>query len=239
MTAATQFLTPVLARLAWISLQACVIVGLILIVQAVLGDRLAPRWRYALWFLLAVRLAIPWAPASSLSVYNLFPRDLWFVQSTSAEARAPVAKAVPPSLGVGEGNSPVDLPSPTGEDAPGPRRQPLPWLLLAWAGGFGVFLAGTLFQAFRLSSSVRRRRAVTDQATLDLLEDCKELMCVRAWLAVVETAEVKGPALFGFIRQSCFCPRERFASWAPSGCGTFFCTNWRISSAATSPSTGS
>jgi len=55
------------------SVQACLLIALILTVQAALGDRLVPRWRYALWMLLLLRLGMPWLPESSISAYNLFP----------------------------------------------------------------------------------------------------------------------------------------------------------------------
>ena len=53
------------------SLQGAVLVCVILFVQVLFRRRLPGRWRYALWLLLVLRLAIPWAPESRLSVFNL------------------------------------------------------------------------------------------------------------------------------------------------------------------------
>jgi beta-lactamase regulating signal transducer with metallopeptidase domain len=47
------------AWVGWSSLQACLLIPLILIVQRVCGGHLAPRWRYALWGLLILRLVLP------------------------------------------------------------------------------------------------------------------------------------------------------------------------------------
>lgn len=61
--------------LAWLgraSLQASVLIVLILAARLLLRERLAPRWRHALWLLLVLRLLLPWSPPSRLSVYNLF-----------------------------------------------------------------------------------------------------------------------------------------------------------------------
>ncbi|UCE46494.1 MAG: hypothetical protein JSW47_12830, partial [Phycisphaerales bacterium] len=53
------------------TLQASIVVCLILLIQAALRNRLTARWHYALWMILVVRMALPWAPQSRFSIYNL------------------------------------------------------------------------------------------------------------------------------------------------------------------------
>ena len=53
--------------------QAAILVLLILVLQAALWRRLEARWHCALWLILAVRLALPWAPSSRLSLFNWIP----------------------------------------------------------------------------------------------------------------------------------------------------------------------
>ena len=55
------------------SAKAAVLVVVILAIQLILRGKLAPKWRYALWMLVAVQLVLPWAPESRLSLYNLTP----------------------------------------------------------------------------------------------------------------------------------------------------------------------
>ncbi len=55
------------------SLQGTVLIALILLLQFVLRDLLKPRWRHALWLVLVVRLLLPAAPQSALSIYSLLP----------------------------------------------------------------------------------------------------------------------------------------------------------------------
>ena len=90
--------------LAWLgrtSLQASVLICMILLAQAVLRHRLPPRWRTCLWLLLVLRLALPWSPASSLSVYNLLPApardDAVLVAALQSPDRsnAPLVQAAP------------------------------------------------------------------------------------------------------------------------------------------------
>lgn len=61
---------------AWVvrsSVQASVLICLILGVQILFRRRLAARWHYCLWLLVLVRMVMPWAPESALSVFNLIP----------------------------------------------------------------------------------------------------------------------------------------------------------------------
>jgi bla regulator protein BlaR1 len=53
------------------SWQASVLAILILTAQRLLGGRLNPRWRHALWLLVVVRLLLPALPESALSVFQL------------------------------------------------------------------------------------------------------------------------------------------------------------------------
>ena len=57
------------------SAEAVVLIGLILLIQKIAGQRISPRARHALWWLLVVRLLLPWLPQSTWSVYNLNPHQ--------------------------------------------------------------------------------------------------------------------------------------------------------------------
>src|SRR5512143_776640 len=53
------------------SLQASVLISLVLLLQGIVGRWLTPRLRYALSLLVLCRLLLPVAPSSSLSMENL------------------------------------------------------------------------------------------------------------------------------------------------------------------------
>src|ERR1035438_1189499 len=53
------------------SWQAGVLVLLVLIVQMLFRNKLSPAWRYGLWLLIVVRLMMPTAPQSDLSIFNV------------------------------------------------------------------------------------------------------------------------------------------------------------------------
>ncbi|HWJ02438.1 MAG TPA: M56 family metallopeptidase, partial [Verrucomicrobiae bacterium] len=54
------------------SLKASILVALILLIKLLFKDYLGARVQYLLWFVVVIRLIMPWAPESAFSVYNLF-----------------------------------------------------------------------------------------------------------------------------------------------------------------------
>ncbi len=61
-------------ELAWLwraSWQAAVLALLVVLCQIVFRKQLAPRWRFALWWIVVLRLLLPVVPSSAWSVFNL------------------------------------------------------------------------------------------------------------------------------------------------------------------------
>lgn len=48
-----------------------VVAGIIILIKALFKNRFNAVWHYYIWFLLIIRLIIPYAPESSLSIFNL------------------------------------------------------------------------------------------------------------------------------------------------------------------------
>jgi bla regulator protein BlaR1 len=82
------------------TLQGSLLVCLILLVKVILRDRLPARWHYCLWLVLLIRLALPWAPPSRISIYGLIPRSFSSYRATSGLAASPLdePRAKPRSL---------------------------------------------------------------------------------------------------------------------------------------------
>lgn len=68
--------SPLLQWLLKTTIQGSVLVCLILLIKLVLRQKLLIRWHYCLWLLLLARLAMPWAPQSRISMFNLMPQSV-------------------------------------------------------------------------------------------------------------------------------------------------------------------
>ena len=204
------------------SAYAGVLVCIVLAVSVVVRGRLAARWHYLFWLLVVVRMVMPWAPQSTVSVLNLIPDSVeWRARallSTEVGGRefetAPIAIKPP---GVDDGIDTVEdrpkiapgTPMVKMTDAKltsGPAICVGDVLAFVWLAG-GLVLAGYVFASnFRLWRIVKSVRPLTDQSILDLLEDCKGQTGVETILGIIVTDKVKSPALFGFVRPRLLLP---------------------------------
>src|SRR5690606_5618764 len=86
-------MNPTIALESWvgnlltITLQAALLVPLILIVQWLLRNHLSARWRHAFWWLLVLRLLLPVTFATPVSIFNLARLDRAQMPPITAPAR--------------------------------------------------------------------------------------------------------------------------------------------------------
>jgi len=211
---------PFVAWLLRSTLQASMLIGLILLVQITLRGKLGPRWSHALWLILLLRMVLPWAPQSRVSIFNLIPHS-----------DSPVGWGLPQHLPKG-GLKPAlhtsvstgDTPASAGVSSQPTAATPQPGrvearqsksaflraanlLPLIWLAGvlvLGIYICVSSFSLLRI---VRRERPLTDQKILDLVEDCKAEMGIRTVLGVVATDKVRSACLFGFVRPRLLLPK--------------------------------
>src|ERR1700690_422054 len=87
-----------LLTLGRVSAQAGVLVLVVLLAQWVFRRQLTPRWRCALWLLVAVRLILPFSLSSTTSVFNLLAYWPGPAQTTPVAVSAPRLEAPPPAM---------------------------------------------------------------------------------------------------------------------------------------------
>ncbi len=186
------------------SWRASLAVVLVLVVRWVLGGRLAPRWRQALWLVVLARMVLPWSAPSRLSIYNLFaPTSLAPVATGQAflPARSGLAaRSASARLAVGQ-------------------IGPLSWQTWAascWAAG-ALALAGYLAATtWNLRRRVRRLRPLTEPFVLELLEECQREMGVKRTVPIIETSAVRGPCLFGVLHPRLLSPKGLCGGFSPT-----------------------
>ncbi len=220
------YIQPFFDWLVQTTLIASVVICLILLIQRTLGGKLGPRWCYALWLVLLIRMVLPWAPSSRFSLFNLIPSWEGRTQSRqlseTAEQRGPseasrtsgATEAIPAQQAkhdavVQEQGTPKPVAPADGQA--GSHRH-LVWLSqvlpLLWLLGAIVFGAYVLVSDLALWRIVKRDRPLLNQPMLELFEECKAQMGVQSLVAVVPSEQVRSPGLFGFIRPRLLLPRE-------------------------------
>lgn len=216
MNALTTLLPSVFDPLLETSLQAGAVILVIMLLRAVLGQRLSGRWLHTLWLVVLVKLALPWTPQVEWSPFAWVP-------SVRNVGDAPAADPIPPSTPLPPGASePWTLANAgpaafgTTSHAPGSARPDrdlgtnaieLRHVLYAtWLTGIAVLLTLVVMANWRFWRAVTDNRPLTDQAVLNLLEDCKSAMGVRVPVEIIVTPLAASPALLGFVRPRLLLP---------------------------------
>jgi len=221
---------PLLEWLWRASWQASVLVGLVLLVQAIFRNKLAARWRSALWWLVLIRLVMPVVPQTPWSLFNYMHLDRMRVASVPLVSRAigprvqeglDAAFARPSAPGPAEPNKKVSTPTPeAGAAAPtvvvaagAPERPGQPWawrqtLAAFWLAGVLVFLGRVAWAYGAFARRLRHLPGIQDPTLLALFDECRQTMGARKPAALIATPEVDSPALFGCWRVRLLLPER-------------------------------
>ncbi|UHA72139.1 M56 family metallopeptidase [Paenibacillus sp. 481] len=222
--------------LEWIittSFMASVMVVLILVVKYVMQERLPVKWQYMLWFVVLIRLLLPWAPESSFSLYNVFsfttqihqqstPSVLTVVNDPNKIAKSTVATTASaaqqdmqstPSTSQSESHVPIH--QNTLSDTAQPSLIPI-GLFLVWLLGvlaFAAYLVVVNRKFGRKMKAGAYASANTDH--LNVLQQCGHELNITRNIPLMMTTEVDGPTLYGCKRPKILLPAtgvERFLS---------------------------
>ena len=209
--------------LDWIlrtSVHVSLLIVLVFAVQLIFRRLLSPRWRYILWLLVALRMVMPALPSSNLSMFNLnrlfFERTKLTLNSVGFSVPAPfktiMRKIIPPVSDQGIQEEPSQALAGLPQFNHAYLRKAL---FIMWLTGIGFLLASVIWEHYRFSSRVIRRRPITDPAILNLLEDCKTEMRIHAPINIIAAPNVGSPMLLGFIRPRLLLPEIMVQSFTP------------------------
>jgi beta-lactamase regulating signal transducer with metallopeptidase domain/ankyrin repeat protein len=178
------------------SWQASVLALFVLLIQRVLGSRLNPRWRYALWLLVVLRLILPAVPESALSLFQFAPPP-------------PAALTVSVSKPLFVSAPAVALPEVRIELAePGHSFSIYSLLAIVWLVGALTLLVLTWQVNRRFARQIADSPAMTDPELWKLFDEAKAELGIRRSIRVVESAQVQSPAIMGLFQPTLLLPTD-------------------------------
>jgi len=226
MEAILSYVQPLFDWLLQATLIGSVVICLILLIQKTLGGKLGPRWCHALWLVLLIRMVLPWAPSSRISLFNLIP-------SWDRQIQPQKLSETTRQQEVFQSSQTPDFTEATQTDrsesvvAIQKQTTPKPWTLvdmqkesknklaslrralpIIWLAGAVVIGAYLLMSDFALWRIVKRDSPLIKQTMLELFEECKAQMGVQSLVAVVPSSQIRSPGLFGFVRPRLLLPQE-------------------------------
>lgn len=193
------------------SLAGTILVLLILGVKTGFKSTLGANWHYYIWFLLLLKLIIPFTPESPVSIYNLIKLDSY---KAVEPALLKSAKNDPPQMATGDYDHGLagrpafaDLNSEPVEKsfARAPKGE---WLLIVcWLVGAALLAFYTIFVNLKLWYRLRTGHAVKDAAIIHIIASSKSAMKIKKHIPVIADDSIRNPALFGLINPVLLMPQ--------------------------------
>lgn len=182
-------------RASW---QAAVLVLLVLAIQWVLRRQLSARWRYNLWLIVLLRLALPVTPPAPWSMFNI-------VRPPPVLSTIPVTSSAPF----------VILPDATDKPV---RHQHINWPLIMatiWATGAGMLALRVLIATIRLQRAVNRAQFLKDERLCRIFADARRELDVHGDVRLLRTDCVTSPALMGIFHPKLLLPPHVLTNFDP------------------------
>jgi bla regulator protein BlaR1 len=198
------FLHQLEAIFSWIlaaSWQASILALLVLLLQKALGARLNPRWRYALWLLVLVRLLLPALPESALSLFQFAPPPPAAIVTPVTEPL--FVAATLPAL-PDENQTPIE---------PAYTFSIFTLLALIWLIGSITLFFVTWQVNRRFARQIANSPQINDPELLQLFAAAKSELGVTHLIRLIENSQVQSPAIMGLFRPTLLLPanvREKF-----------------------------
>jgi beta-lactamase regulating signal transducer with metallopeptidase domain/uncharacterized GH25 family protein len=214
------------------SLQAGVLVLVVLFVQWIFRRQLTSRWRFALWWIVLARLLLPFNPESALSLFNFVQPNVHReapiksepapstrttenrVGPTTPSAIQPAPMENRPAPAILTPDSPPPVQTAPSVPAAKPAQNPLSVTNLLIPGLAGIWLIGALglmgvvaAQLIRFYGRLAKTTRPADENLQALLDDCQREFGLSRRIELLETDAVQSPALFGCWRLRLLLPR--------------------------------
>lgn len=211
------------------SVASTVILLLLLIIRKLFQKHLKPRVVYILWFLVLIKLLVPLAPQSPVSLFNVLPQMFPMERNSDQKSIQPTHQSENGSSTEIQNNE-TDAKNQLPELTPNPAEElgssfvtrssqdhstgitnGLTWLSI----GSLVWLVGLLCLGgyYLLSALIFRRRVgnslqIENTKVLNVLEACKRKLNIKKRIYAYETSHLRSPCLYGLWKPRIYFPED-------------------------------
>lgn len=185
------------------SLIGSFIICMILLIKLIIKNKQGALWHYYIWFILILRLMIPYSPKSTISIFNVFNpvvTNLYQSQSNTAKTVKNEKLEIPHKVSVQQKNEnknstkviPYNVISNSNRALS--LKTGIMWI---WLAGVIIFAAYAAFINLRFILMVKDQKSLNSESVNKILEGCKLDMNIHRKIKVVLTDKVHTPSLFG------------------------------------------
>lgn len=194
-----------------------VLIGTILLAKAVFNRKLDAVLHYYIWFLLLIRLLIPYVPQSSVSIFNLLtPIISNSMQTNEYNMEKPDLK-VHDKLGKTTTQNLSGNPNPLLNQDKSKKdvnanttslyqNRDLGFIII-WLTGILFYFGYVLILNLRFTIKVKRHCSkINDTHIQTIYEECKDILKIRADIPILFVDQIRTPSIFGMIRPNLLFP---------------------------------
>lgn len=203
---------------------------LIFIIKWIFKKRISAKWHYFIWFMLILRLAVPYVAYSPFNMLDIYRAVT--IENTSfsrAEQQDSLNKSVSGDVknsdhsksqstlninndtkGNGKSINTLKKGDPISDFFKKLNNIKINYQMLFYIWIFGIIilsLYGFLYNFF-FWTKVKNGTVFTDQSIIKLLEECKEKLGVRTNISIAQTSGISIPAIFGVTRPWLLMPEK-------------------------------
>ena len=189
------------------SLMGSILIVLIILVRLTFKKRLSTHCQYLIWFMLIVRLIIPYAPESSISIFNVFlhlniktwPGHVIGVQ-TNSQATWSTDSQLPISTTVNDADDYTHRIERSFFDS----NENI--VLGIWLIGALSLTIYTITLTARMRRILKNGAKVTDVGAIGLFEECKLALNIKSTPVLIESSVIRSPMAAGTLRPHIILP---------------------------------
>lgn len=211
------------------SVASTIILLLLLLFRKLFQKHLKPRVVHILWFLVLIKLLVPIAPQSSISLFNVLPQTLPMEWNSDQKSKQPTPLTETGSSTEIQSND-IDVKKQLPELTPNRADEPgssfvtrssqdhspgttngLTWLSigsLVWLVGLlclgGYYLLSAIIFRKRVGNSLK----IEDTKVLNVLEACKRKLNIKKRIYAYETSHLRSPCLYGLWKPRIYLPED-------------------------------
>lgn len=169
-----------------------------------LRQKLSANWHYYIWFVLVLRLVVPFTPASPFSVLNLLPQYPQTIQLSPAIAQPSVNLTPTPSAPNTANTAPANLDFSRNalvrSSLAGSFGLNWATAALVWLTGILAIMAYLLVVNGLILHKSRKQRVCADENIAGIIEECRLSLHLQAKISAIYDDSLKSPALLGLFR---------------------------------------
>ncbi|AFS77130.1 beta-lactamase regulatory protein BlaR [Gottschalkia acidurici 9a] len=199
------------------SITASLISTIIILIKKICNNHIKPRVQHALWFLVLIKLLIPFSLQSDISIFNLFPQNI--ISTTYEEANLSRIYIREERLndkwisGISEDRDNLkmktnDKKKKTSKEKISLKDKAIEISVCLWTTGTIFLGALVLVSSISFKKNKVNFSKVKDLKTINILNLTKEKLKLKKDISIYTSNKIKTPFIYGILKPKVYIPKQ-------------------------------